>query len=109
MLMSNFRTNILETIQEVWGCLVFHFLRFLRVAYHPFCLRSLHALLLIFSGPSYLESRGCRGCLSRIPSRRVMHLKVLVSSSPLEQKAETLRCAISHSLALVQSGTGPSN
>jgi len=44
MLMFNFRTNVLETVQVVWDRLVFHLLRFLQAGHHPF---SLHGLPML--------------------------------------------------------------
>jgi len=45
MSMPNFRTNVLETVLMVWGCLVFHFLRFLLAGYRQSYLQDLSILV----------------------------------------------------------------
>jgi len=45
MLMSNFRINVLETVQVAWEYLLFHFLGFLPAGYHSSCLHGLFMLV----------------------------------------------------------------
>jgi len=69
---SNFRINVLQIVQVVWGCSIFYFLRFLQADYHLSCLYGLFVLVFLFW--SILRHPGSRRCCRylQILSRKML-------------------------------------
>jgi len=82
--MSNFCTNLLETIQVVWRYLVSHHLRFLQADHHLFRLHGLFILIYWFwSVLWHLESRRCLPCELSHSVVPAMHLEILTKEENL--------------------------